>query len=295
MITRPMKAPSEPLTSEQIRNLSYPVIASPKLDGFRCIVQGGRPYTASMKEIQNRFVRETLSADGLNFLDGELIVGDPTDPDVFHNTSGPLRRFSGEPDFKYYVFDTFRNPFDSFVRRWVELQHVEHPRVEVLEQVYLPTPEEVFAYEKGALARGYEGIMIRLPSGLYKQGRCTYNEMNMFKRKPFVICDAVIVGFVEAMENMNEQTVNELGLSSRSHRAEGLVPKGTLGSLWLKAEKWGEPFNARLGKGFKMEDNQYVWDNQDKFLGTGVKVKYQLYGSKDAPRIPSVVALAGGE
>jgi DNA ligase-1 len=242
-----------------------------------------------MKNISNLFAKKVLTVPAFENLDGELIVGDPRDPDAFHNTSGPLRKYSGEPDFKFYMFDCFEDPEEPYVKRWAEAISRSHDRLIILEQVVLHYPEEVFAYEETKLNEGYEGIMVRLPYAPYKYGRCTYNEMNMFKRKPFVITSATIIGFNEAMMNANEQTTNELGLSKRASNMENLIPKDTLGSFILTSSLWAKPFNARLGKGFTAEDNQAVWDARNEYMERNVLIKYQKHGSKDAPRIPSVI------
>lgn len=273
--------------------LKYPVIVSPKLDGFRCLVAEGRTFTSSMKEMPNRFVQQELAHPMFDYLDGELIVGDPTHPDVFYHTSGPLRRVDGEPDFKFYAFDDFLYPNDPFTVRWSRICGRNHQRLVILEQVLCQNSDQVFQYERKCLADGYEGVMIRLPNGVYKSGRCTYNEMNMFKRKPFVLCIAEIKGFVEAMTNLNEQEEDELGLMKRSKRKENLEPKGTLGSLLLRCDLWESTFTARLGKGYTAMDNQILWDSREHFYGMKVVVKYQKHGSKDAPRIPSVIQVGG--
>lgn len=288
MIYRPMKAPSDAITDEQLNLLAYPLVGSPKLDGFRCIVQNRRGYTSSMKEFQNTFVRNELTHPAFDGLDGELVIGDPTAKRVFHTTSGPLRRFDGQPDFRFYAFDYIREQYEPYYLRWIKAEKPEHPRIVILEQRLLNSPQEVILFEREMLSLGFEGAMIRSLAGGYKQGRCTFNERVIFKRKPFVDCEAVIIGFNEAQQNCNEQEENELGLMRRSHKAEGMVPKGTLGSFVLKSELWAFPFNAKLGEGYTLKDAQDIWNNRDNYFGRIVTVNYQLYGSLDAPRIPRV-------
>jgi len=287
-IKRPQKAPTDVITNEQLEQLSYPVVGSPKLDGFRCTVTD-QPYTSSMKPFQNAFVRKELTSPLYEGLDGELVVGEPTGANVFHNTSGPLRRHHGEPDFKFYVFDDFTNPNTSYKARWLESPPLNQGRIIVLEQRPLYSPADVIAYEKEMLEAGYEGAMIRSPEMLYKEGRCTFREKNIFKRKPFVETEAVIIGFEEKMTNMNEAVENEQGLMKRSHCKENMFPAGTLGAFILYSSLWKEPFSAALGKGFCDEDKARIWRNQEFYLKTIVTIKYQKYGSRDKPRIPSVI------
>lgn len=292
-IRRPQKAPTDPITDEELNKLIYPLVGSPKLDGFRCTVINGCPTTSSMKPFQNRFICEEFSNyPWLSGLDGEIIVGSPTSPDVFHNTSGPVRRFDGEPDFKFYVFDDFSNKDSSYEERWLLKNDIfDWSRIVVLEQCLLKCPDDVLAYEKEILSLGYEGVMIRSLSERYKEGRCTFRDMNIFKRKPFVECEAVIIGFEEAMENQNEQEVNELGLSKRSHKKENLIPKGTLGAFILKSPLWEKSFSAAPGRGFTADTKLLIWLQRDNYIGLSATVKYQLYGSRERPRMPSVIKL----
>jgi len=288
-LKRPQKAPTDVITDLELESLIYPIVGSPKLDGFRCSV-ADQPYTSSMKPFANRFVREELSHPEYAGLDGEIIVGDPKDPDVFYHTSGPVRRFDGEPDFRLYVFDNCNKPF-SYEDRWLNVMPNDFGRVIVLEQRILKSPEDVLAYEQEMLDTGFEGAMIRSLTGKYKEGRCTFREKNIFKRKPFVDIEAIVMGFEEAMENCNEQVTSELGLSKRSHNKENMYPKGTLGSFILWAPPWKKVFRAAAGKGFTDEMKQAIWNNRNKYLGEYVTVKYQAYGSRDAPRLPSVIKL----
>ena len=295
MIKRPMKAPTDPVQDEELDKLTYPLVGSPKLDGFRCTVVNGSPLTSSMKSFMNRFICEEFSCYGeLTGLDGEILVGSPNSPDAFHNTSGPVRRFDGEPDFRFYVFDDFTHKERSYEDRWLlrsSLNRYGNPRVVVLEQRLLRCPDEVLRYEKEMLEIGYEGAMIRSLSSQYKEGRCTFREMNIFKRKPFVECEAVIIGFEEALENQNEQEVNELGLSKRSHNRENMVPKGTLGAFILKSPLWKKPFRSAPGKGFTAADRQQMWNLRQGLLGYPATIKYQKYGSREKPRMSNVIKL----
>ena len=77
-----LSAKTDPKDSElairQLQNLRYPVMASPKIDGIRCHIEGDRdsPIALSRKNkmIPNFWIQSVLSqARYLNF-DGELTV-----------------------------------------------------------------------------------------------------------------------------------------------------------------------------------------------------------------------------
>src|SRR5262245_19902959 len=103
-------------TCEDIAKIRLPAMASPKLDGFRCVIRDGKPLTRNLKPIPNRYVRERLI--GLPAFDGELIVGGPIAPDVWNTTSSGVTSEDGEPDFVFFVFDLVsEDPRAPFIRR----------------------------------------------------------------------------------------------------------------------------------------------------------------------------------
>ena len=61
------------------KGLSYPLLASPKLDEVRALIINGVVMSRSFKPIPNAHVQELFGRPEYNGLDGELIVGSPTD------------------------------------------------------------------------------------------------------------------------------------------------------------------------------------------------------------------------
>lgn len=287
---RVQKAPSQSITNEELKQLVYPVYGSVKMDGYRCVIDEV-PLTSSLKPFPNEFVRATLSDPIFDGLDAEIVVGSLTDPNVFHNSSGPLRRSSGEPDFKLYAFDSWKDGGRTYYDRWITKRLPSHPRLVIVEQRLLSCADEVTRYERECLAEGHEGIMLRSGYSAYKEGRCTFNEMNIFKRKPTETVEAIIIGFEESMMNLNEKVINERGLSERSRHKENKRAKGTLGAFILKSEEWPDEFRSRAGEGFNDAKKQKIWDDRENLLGEKVLVKFQRYGSLNGPRQPSVIAI----
>ena len=91
-----------------LSKLQFPVIISPKLDGIRAIVKDGVVYSRTGKPIPNKYVQDLFSH--FNGLDGELIVGNPTDKNVFQNTTSGVMSIEGMPNVFYYVFDKWDSP-----------------------------------------------------------------------------------------------------------------------------------------------------------------------------------------
>lgn len=309
MISRPMKAPGESITDKQLETIEYPVAGSPKIDGIRALKGPGVLLSSTLKPIGNKYIQKCLASDEYNGLDGELAVGSPfrdmedDDDDVFHRTSGPVRRGSGEPNFKLYCFDDFTEKLKSYQYRWLD-QIAEYPEISeiphlvIVEQKILTCPQDVIDYEAWCMNAGYEGAMIRRLTAPYKEGRATFREEFIFKRKPIEDDEAEIIGFVEQMENKNEKIITELGTSRRSGHKENKVGKNTLGKFICKSKKWKDPFNCGTIRGFHAdfckhekvttttEFRKYVWEHQDEFLNMIIKYDYQNIGSIDKPRQP---------
>jgi len=286
-INRPLKAPTDSLEDWELEKLPYPVVGSPKIDGFRCVVDT-IPLTSSMKPQPNPFIQKELSKPEYNGLDGELVLGKPNDPDAFNISTGPLRRGYGKPDFTFYVFDSFLSSSSPYLNRWIlELSDfpTNYPRIIALPQEILKTPEEIIAFTDACLEQNYEGAMIRSLLGKYKQGRATFNEMNIFKRKPLTDAEGIIIGFKEQMTNNNAKETNEIGLTRRASNKENKTPAGTLGSLILENPKWKTPFSCGCGK-MNHQERKALWELRKNFLGKKVTFKYQAYGSIDKPRQP---------
>lgn len=297
MIKRPLKAPSNPVTDDEVRAIlkKGPLACSPKLDGIRALCDGKNVLSSSLKPIDNKYIQRCISQSEYSGLDGELIVGSPIAMDefgmstAFNTTTGAVRRSDGKPDFTFFVFDDFEYGHLTYEKRWLDMIDnggIGLPHVKVLEQRIVTTFDQFIECEMDFVNQGYEGMMPRTLHTKYKEGRATLKEGIIFKRKPVLDDEAEVVGFEEAMENQNEQTTNLLGTSTRSAHKENLVPKGTLGAFIMKSKKWKKTFNCGTGVGMTAKLRQHIWDNRDSFLHSLWSYKYQGYGSLDKPRQP---------
>src|SRR5574343_343824 len=203
------------LASSTINNIVWPTLASPKLDGVRAIIIDGKVMSRSLKPIPNLHVQELFGHNDLNGFDGELIVGEPNLPTTYHDTHSAVMTKSGLPEVTFYVFDNF-NIEGNYLLRFDSVEDVDHTHIKVVPQHIINSQKELEEYEQLMLERGYEGVMIRDPNSPYKYGRSTPKEGYLTKLKRFVDSEAIIVGMFRLQENLNEQQVNELGLSKRS-------------------------------------------------------------------------------
>jgi len=276
-ITKPMLA----CTLEGMDSIKFPVLATPKLDGIRCLIQGGQAVSRNFKPIQNSYIREQMYPlpDGL---DGELIL----EGKKFNEVSSAVMSGDGEPDFRYYVFDYVSGELGKpYNERMAELDKLPLPSfcVKLLPKVIADLPT-LLAYENKCVGEGYEGVMIRTPNSPYKCGRSTSREGYLQKIKRFTDSEAAIIDFEERLHNENEATTDLLGHTKRSSHQENMVKTGTLGALRVRDVKTQVEF--KIGTGYDDALRQEIWDNKDKYSKLLVKYKSQESGSKDAPRFP---------
>lgn len=276
------------LAVEAPKELKFPLYASPKLDGVRCLVQAGRVLSRTLKPIPNLFVQSSLSFSFFNGLDGELVVGSPFDKDVYRRTNSGVMSQDGEPDFTFYVFDYYTYPDIPYKRRLETLNEWSRDnkfvRAVLLEQRLIENENDLLDYERKMLEIGYEGLILRNPNGIYKYGRSTAREGYLLKLKRFTDGEAKIVGFEELMHNGNEAEIDELGHTKRSSHQENLVAMGTLGALNVEDCATGVAF--KIGTGYTAQHRKHIWQNRSNLIGSIVKYKHFEIGVKDAPRFP---------
>ncbi len=280
-ITKPMLAGR----CSDINKLKYPVLATPKLDGIRCLIveKDGRKRAVSrnFKPIPNHFVREWLEKHCIVGFDGELVLTEGT----FQDVSSAIMSREGEPDFLYQVFDWAGQPDSSYAdRTWVLEQSPSYDHVEYVLPLEMENVAQLERYEEQCLTDGYEGVMVRDPMGPYKCGRSTEREGWLLKIKRFEDGDAVIIGVEEKMHNANEQMDDPLGRTKRHSFKSGMVPMNTLGALIVKDLKTNVEF--RIGTGFDDAMRQTLWNARAKLNGVIVKYKSQTVGVKEKPRFP---------
>ncbi len=268
--------------------IQLPVFVSNKLDGIRCLVIDSVVYSRSLKPIRNKHVQQLFGKPEYNGMDGELVVGDIYSKDVFQKTTSGVMSTEGNPDVTFYVFDVWDTPDEDFTaRRFILHNRMKavspESKVVVLEQNYVQTLYELQQYLEDERIKGGEGLICRNPNGKYKYGRSTPKEQLSVKLKFFSESEFKVVGFEELHSNTNEQTINELGYSTRSTHKQNQIPMGILGSLVLE---FGD-LTFKVGSGFTMEQRSEIWKNQYSYLGKLASVRYMDVGVKHLPRCPT--------
>ena len=275
-----------------LNSLPYPLLASVKLDGIRCIIKDGVAFSLTLRPIRNHYTQSLLGRSEFNGLDGELIVGNPAASDCMRKTNSGVMSFEGEPDFKYYVFDIWNRPGIQYKDVLEPLDKLaSRPHIEVLRQYTTVTPNDVEAIEQSALDDRHEGIILRRPDGTYKYGRSTVKEGFLYKLKRYLQNEAVVIGVEPYQTNNNAAELDALGYTKRSSAKAGKVDLDLLGALKVRGrfqEFTDVTFN--IGTGFTLYERELLWKQRESLLGRIVTYKFFPVGSKDKPRHPVFVS-----
>jgi len=276
MTFKPMLACSKIPALEDIK---YPVYASPKLDGIRCLIgKDGKAYSRNLKLVPNKHIQQTLQNLNLPELDGELMVkGD------FNSVQSAVMSQEGKPNFYYNIFDTCATsvPFklrNEFVKTYCN--QVSNIKLHALPHIIINNAEMLFEYWETCLAKGYEGVIVRDIYGPYKQGRSTMREGYMLKLKKFFDDEATIVSYEELMRN-NDTSTKQLA---------NLYGADMLGSLVVTWK--GKEF--KIGSGFDQATRVELWHNPEALIGKQVTFKYQEVSKYGIPRFPTFKAFREG-
>lgn len=301
----------KPLLADNCENpsqLKFPVLASKKLDGIRCMKQNGKLVSRTLKPIPNENIQKKF-ANLPEGADGELIVGDPCakneagDSIVFRNTTSIVMS-SSKPadDVRFFWFDLFSDSkIDQGYLTRLNRMHEEDVRfankgVVIVGQTEIKNADELAQIEEAWLLEGYEGVMVRAPQGRYKQGRSHVGDGILLKVKRFEDAEATITGSYEKNHNANEEFTNELGRTARSSAKAGMVPMGVLGGFFVTGLNgvW-DGVEFKVGGGFDDAERAKFWKDREAMVGTIIKYKWFTVGSKDKPRFPGFLGIRDRE
>jgi ATP-dependent DNA ligase len=192
-----MHARNDPLDP---RSMTFPLLVSEKLDGWRCLVIGGACLSKSVIDHANRNLTAHLAAlielgRGGWVFDCELWSPEMSLEEiqsVLQSRTAPI------PDhLQAHLFDclTINEWFNSRVPRFQrrydrcrELleQHRPARAQAVRHDLVLSAADLMRRYEQ-TLDNGGEGLMLRDPAGGYHHGRCRKSDRIVWKLKPATI------------------------------------------------------------------------------------------------------------
>lgn len=281
---KPMLAPNEQV---DIQTLKYPLFASYKIDGLRCIFQNGKMFTRALKLFPNiqlkRYFEFLLDYTRLHniILDGEFYAKSLSFPEL----SGLIRRLDDRipSDFQFLCFDAIKdNQFNTpFINRIINIPSFPN-RCLLLEQRAVYNPQEIMDYYEEALNWGCDGLILRSIHGHYKCGRGTLKEGLIYKLKPFQTFDGKIIDIVQAtvVDPSAEKKVNELGRSVTSKKIGDRIPIPMAADFVVL-------FNSiplKVTIALTHEEKKTIWANRQDYIGKMIEYKGMLVGAKDLPR-----------
>ena len=201
-------------------------------------------------------------------LDGELVMQGSGGKSVdFNELSGLVRHLSADKTDKvnYYVYDVI-NPkaeLSQVFRRTVLLEG-DWPFVAAGR--YILAGDIQSELEK-ALAKGYEGIMLRKLDGLYEQGK---RSKGLIKVKKFDSDEFPIIGAVEGKGKL----------------------AGKLGAFEVTTPE-GCKFTVKMA----VTDVELaaIWADKDSYMNEMLTVKFQGKSEKGVPRFPIGIAIRNYE
>lgn len=273
--------------------LNYPVLASPKIDGIRAYVEKGVVMSRNNKPIPSEAVQALFGDKKLNGLDGELVAGPPNHSEAFSRTTSAVMtrkpKPGSNPHFRvqFLVFDAYMPgaPFGLRLKSAAAQARVwgsgtRNAACQAVAHALVKDAAGLAAYEQRCLAEGYEGVMVRDPAGLYKQGRSTVAEGGLLKVKQFLDAEATIIGFEEQMHNDNPRGDD----GKRSTHKAGKLPMGVLGAFKVRT-KDGVEFD--VGSGFTLKERGEYWVRRPQLLGKLIRYRYFPTGTAERPRFPT--------
>lgn len=291
MILKPHKA-----CDAELDKLNSVMWVMPKLDGVRALHFNGKFQSRTLKPFPNVNLM-AFDYHLLEGLDGELVKGSPLSGFSCRDTTSGTSTINGPAasEFTWYIFDCIsaKEPGAPYsVRYKLASQKVEMLRpasglnLEVIPYQIAYCVEDVMRIHAEYVAQGYEGSILRRPTGLYKPGRATVREGDFLRLKDFIEEEAVILELIEGETNNNVATINALGYTERSSHKANKVGNGMVGSLRCKDLKTDQEIMVAAGC-LTHDERKKLFDNQDLAIGQVIKYRAMPYGKKNLPRFPT--------
>ncbi len=307
-----LKFPSELATEDKI-DWDFDWVASPKLDGNRCLILNGQIYSSSMRPIRNQQLTKLLapalerSLDRSAFIDLEIY-----DPEGDHHAqlSGALNSYNDPltASTMCYAFDA--GPMSSFEEqctgmpfgRREEFLHTRFTDCGLTLAVHQRVPDwsSAQALFAESIADGKEGLILRsrntiiingkLTGGWYKHGRSTVSQQLGFKMKLYNTVDGVITKVIQrrVMKSGIERTLNPDGTLARVNSVDAYTLTDMVGAFevayWNPETEQVEKSEIGFGKGFDHTAREDLWNRRESIVGQWVEFLSMPHGSKDKIR-----------
>lgn len=247
------------------KSIKFPCFVQRKFDGTRCV---GMPSKGIFSRNRKSYPHLEHIIEELNklpesfVLDGELYSDELT----FQEIVGLVKRETlkkGDDEkqkkIKFHVYDMIRNDMPYDLRRANLAQMFRQYKFKYIVPVtteLCESEDKMKEMHSKYVAEGYEGIMLRNKSGLYKGSRSA----DLQKYKEFFDSEYEIVGYEEGK-----------GLE------DGCI-------IWTCKTSDGKAFSCRP-RGTR-EERTDLYINGDNYIGKMLTVRYQELTNEGLPRFP---------
>ena len=252
--------------SNKIEN--YPLYAQPKLDGVRCIIFKHnneivfqsrnntifQPFSHLIQELKSLFLKNPNI-----ILDGELYNHDLGFQKI---TSIVRKKYHPEINkLEYHIYDlidttkTYEQRYKLLTDFFEYFQYINSGKsLFLVSTTLIHSNEQMKHLHNQFIEEGYEGIMLRNPSGLYKQ---KIRSKDLIKYKIFKDTDYIIVGH---------------------HEGAGGIP------VFECITNEGKIFSVNMK--CTIEEKREMMINVSQYYGKKLIVKYQELSVDNIPRFP---------
>ena len=256
----------------------FPAYAQPKFNGVRALSDGQIFWSRKAKLYPEECIShlqfsEILEKSGmLVLLDGELMI--PHTSASFQKSISAIKKFdpTTSPSIQYYVYDciimtemeaTYSRRFEvlNFIIDMIKKEKPEI-KIEAVRTDFVNNLQEILSFHDEITSKGYEGTMIRYPSGIYQPGD---RSSELLKLKDMQDAEFTIVGFKEGKGKDKGTAIFECKVES------------------------GLTFNVRP-EGVLAERQKYLKD-APTLIGKQLTVRFQEFSDDGIPIFPVGVSV----
>jgi len=286
-----------------IADVKLPMMGSLKMEGVRAEFTPDGLYTRPLKRFNNSWVEihfapiaEYCRANSV-YMEGEIYIHGKD----FSTISSICRR-SAHPDtgsLQVHIFDMYTPhlPFEPFSERFNKLvkivEEIDDNSIFFAPQFDMQSHEHIAESYQSALDDGFEGFVLKSPTGRYKKGRGTKNEQIFARLKPEETFDGIVVDIIERKENLCESEINELGRLSKRQDKSKKASTGLAAVAVVQSNEFSKPVRVSLTRGIKdysetsaSASRAEIWQNKDDYIGKNIRfVGFRIAGM-ELPRSP---------
>ena len=253
------------------RDITFPCIVQPKLDGVRCVVVDCELYSRYGNVFPTlEHIKEELKLNTEKLiLDGELY----TDDINFEQIVGLVKKGKKTPEEEKNSLKIYLNVFDyiepglTFEQRYSNLcfffkkHNFQHLKLVKTEKCF--SEKEIYAYLDKFIKEGYEGVIMRNIKGKYQPNTRSIH--------------------LQKLKKSRDEEFEIVGYSAPNTGTEyGCV-------IWMCKAKNGKTFSVKpLGN---LDERRQQFINGKSYIGKKLTVKYQQLTNHGIPRFPIGLAI----